>query len=150
MQTWKHKKLTAAESETRMQTSQANTANLSLISLHNSLVNRKLPKNSDTRKFAVIILKVEQGGCTLGVMRPNDAEGIANRVDPDQTALIWVCTVCPSLSVRKLRIIMVLSAEGHDCDLFMLKVRSAPSEDSDQPGHLPSLIRVFAVRSTGS
>ena len=26
----------------------------------------------------------------------------------------------------------------------------APSEDSDQPGHLPSLIRVFAVRSVGS
>ena len=26
----------------------------------------------------------------------------------------------------------------------------APSEDSDQPGHLPSLISVFAVRSMGS
>ena len=26
----------------------------------------------------------------------------------------------------------------------------APSEDSDQPGHLPSLIRVFAVHSVGS
>ena len=26
------------------------------------------------------------------------------------------------------------------------KVGSAPSEDSDQPGHLPSLIRVFTVR----
>ena len=26
----------------------------------------------------------------------------------------------------------------------------AHSEDSDQPGHLPSLIRVFAVRSMGS
>ena len=26
----------------------------------------------------------------------------------------------------------------------------APSEDSDQPGHLPSLIRVFAVHSMGS
>ena len=25
-----------------------------------------------------------------------------------------------------------------------------PSEDSDQPGHPPSLIRVFAVRSMGS
>ena len=27
------------------------------------------------------------------------------------------------------------------------KVACAPSEDSDQPGHPPSLIRVFAVRS---
>ena len=26
----------------------------------------------------------------------------------------------------------------------------APSEDSVQPGHLPSLIRVFSVRSMGS
>ena len=43
----------------------------------------------------------------LGVMRPKDAEGIANSVDPDHTAprriLIWVCTVCQVLSVRKLR-----------------------------------------------
>ena len=30
------------------------------------------------------------------------------------------------------------------------KMACAPSEDSDQPGHLPSLIRVFAVRSMGS
>ena len=30
------------------------------------------------------------------------------------------------------------------------KITCAPSEDSDQPGHPPSLIRVFAVRSMGS
>ena len=30
------------------------------------------------------------------------------------------------------------------------KVACAPSEDSDQPGHPPSLISVFAVRSVGS
>ena len=30
------------------------------------------------------------------------------------------------------------------------KNECAPSEDSDQPGHPPSLIRVFAVRSVGS
>ena len=42
-------------------------------------------------------------------MHPKDAEGIANSVDPDQAApsLIWVCTVCPDLSVRKLRNITV-------------------------------------------
>ena len=43
----------------------------------------------------------------IGVMHPKDAEGIANSVDPDHTAprsiLIWVCTVCQVLSVRKLR-----------------------------------------------
>ena len=30
------------------------------------------------------------------------------------------------------------------------KMACAPSEDSDQPGHPPSLIRVFAVRLLGS
>ena len=30
------------------------------------------------------------------------------------------------------------------------KITSAPSEDSDQPGHPPSLIRVFVVRFMGS
>ena len=30
------------------------------------------------------------------------------------------------------------------------KMACAPSEDSDQPGHPPSLIRVFAMRSMGS
>ena len=30
------------------------------------------------------------------------------------------------------------------------KMTCAPSEDSDQPGHLPNLIRGFAVHWTGS
>ena len=30
------------------------------------------------------------------------------------------------------------------------KMTFVPSEDSDQPGHQPSLIRVFAMRSMGS
>ena len=30
------------------------------------------------------------------------------------------------------------------------KMICAPSEDSDQPGHPPSLIRVFTVHSMGS
>ena len=35
--------------------------------------------------FAVIILKFEQVG--FAVIRPKDADGIANSVDPDQTAI---------------------------------------------------------------
>ena len=50
------------------------------------LIYRKNPKISDTRKFAVITLKVEQDGLFIRVMHPKDAEGIANSVDPDQTA----------------------------------------------------------------
>ena len=42
---------------------------------------RKNPKISDTQKFIVITLKVEEDGISLEY-----AEGIANSVDPDQTA----------------------------------------------------------------
>ena len=42
------------------------------------------------------------------VMSPDDADGMANSVDPDQIdPLGAVCTVCPGISVRKLRIITV-------------------------------------------
>ena len=48
---------------------------------------RKIPKISDTQKFAVITLKVEQDGFSLRVMYPKDVEEIANSADPDQTVL---------------------------------------------------------------
>ena len=40
-------------------------------------------------------------------MGPKDADGMANIVDPDQTAPLWVYIFCPELSVWKLRFIMV-------------------------------------------
>ena len=43
------------------------------------------------------------------VRSPKDADSMANSVDPDQSSsLIWDYTVCPGLSVRKLRIITLL------------------------------------------
>ena len=58
-------------------------------------------------------------------MSPNDADGMANSVDPDQTrsSLIWVCTVWLDLPVRKLRNITVISLEtamGHYANLLMV------------------------------
>ena len=47
---------------------------------------RKVPKFSDARKIAVTYLKFKQSGQTLRVFCQNDAYGIANREDPDQTA----------------------------------------------------------------
>ena len=44
---------------------------------------RKNSKISDTLKFAVITLKVEQDGFFFKPMHPKDAKGIANSVDPD-------------------------------------------------------------------
>ena len=61
--------------------------------------------------FAVIYLKLKQRGQTVRVFCQNGANGIANSEDTDQTAprssLIWVCTICPDLSVRKLKVITV-------------------------------------------
>ena len=41
-------------------------------------------------------------------------------------------------------------AEGNEPRHDNPKNECAPSEDSDQPGNPPSLIRAFAVRSMGS
>ena len=38
------------------------------------------------KKFVVITLKFELSGSNIGVLSPNDADGMANSVDPDQTA----------------------------------------------------------------
>ena len=79
---------------------------------------------------------------------------MAYSVAPDQTAaqisLILVHTVCLDLCVPKLKIITVHFYKielPHDKPNKMI---CAPSEDSDQPGHPPSLIRVFVVRSKDS
>ena len=44
----------------------------------------KNPKYSDSRKIAVIFLKIEQCGLTIELCVQID--GVANSVDPDQTA----------------------------------------------------------------
>ena len=41
-------------------------------------------------------------------MSLKDVDGMANSVDPDRSSLIWDCTVCSGLSVRKFKIITVL------------------------------------------
>ena len=61
--------------------------------------------------ITVIVVKVEQYGFTLQECIQKGRDGIANSVDPDQTAqrssLFWVCTVCSDLSVPILRTFMV-------------------------------------------
>ena len=72
------------------------------------------------------------------VMSPNDADGMANSVDSDQTAprsLIWVSTVCPGISVRKLRIITVKSitvCSSKSRFLFALKHVLRTNQSADQ------------------
>ena len=41
-------------------------------------------------------------------MHPKDADGLANRVDPNRSSMIWVCAVCFGLSAPIVRISMVL------------------------------------------
>ena len=103
---------------------------------------------------------------------------MANSVDPDQTAPLWTGSTlfgqacvsenlgtlqyvtfdtvvvqqhCVYPSKKNVKLIVTCKKKNiwaaswqnqqNDC---------APSQDSDQPGHPPSLIRVFAVRSVGS
>ena len=53
--------------------------------------------------ITVIVVKVEGYGLTLPECIQKGGDGIANSVDPDQTAprssLFWVSTVCSDLSV---------------------------------------------------
>ena len=67
---------------------------------------RNDPKFSDTQNICCSHSKVWTMWLYHRLMSPNDAV-MANSVDPDQTAPIWVCTVCQGLSVRKLRIVTV-------------------------------------------
>ena len=53
--------------------------------------------------ITVIVAKVERHGFTLQECIQKGGDGIANSVDPDQTAPFWVCAVCSDLSVPILR-----------------------------------------------
>ena len=68
----------------------------------------KTPKYSDTRKIYSNNPKIWLIWIFYREMHPNDADGMANSVDPEQrSSLIWVYTVCSDLSVRKFRNITV-------------------------------------------
>ena len=79
--------------------------------------------------------------------------------------LFTVANACPALSRSRLRVQLtnwsrvVDSKQNFACAKENIyepphdktnKMACAPSEDSDQPGHPPSLIRVFVVHSMGS
>ena len=74
---------------------------------------RKFPKYSDTQTTCCNHYKIWTMWLYHRVMSLNNADRMANNADPDQTAprssLIRVYTVCPGISVRKLRIITVLA-----------------------------------------
>ena len=54
--------------------------------------------------------KIQTKRPNLRIFRHKDANRMTNSKDPDQTAtLIWVCTFCPDLSVRILRVITVFN-----------------------------------------
>ena len=50
---------------------------------------RKFPKYSDTQKICCNHSKIWTMWLYHRVMSPNDAEGMANSVQPDQTAPLW-------------------------------------------------------------
>ena len=110
-------------------------------------------------------------------MCPKDADRIAIIVDPDQTAPFWsgsalfaqtylfenwIITALPDSypvfqftntifhSVIHLMEVWTNSISNRATTWQNQQSECAPTEDSDQPGHPPSLISVFTVRLMGS
>ena len=103
----------------------------------------KNPKNSYTQKNAAILQKFEEivlPWSNVPIMK----KGMWNSVNPDQTAhgVIWsrstlFAYTCVSKNWRSLQYCATTwHNQQNDCPA---------SEDSDQPGHPPSLIRDFTV-----
>ena len=46
----------------------------------------KILKFGTPQTIAIIVLKIEKVWCNIALMHPKDADGMANSVDPDQTA----------------------------------------------------------------
>ena len=46
----------------------------------------KILKFGTPQTIAIIVLKIEKFDVTIALMPPKDADGMANSVDPDQTA----------------------------------------------------------------
>ena len=82
----------------------------------------KFPKYLDTKTICRNHSKVWTMWLYHRVVSPNNADGMANSVDPDQTAPLWVCAVCPGISVRKLWI-MVDWVCNICPDLYVRKLR---------------------------
>ena len=46
----------------------------------------KILKFGTPQTIAITVLKIEKNWCNIALMHPKDADGMANSVDPDQTA----------------------------------------------------------------
>ena len=93
------------------------------------------------RKHCCNLPKIQTYRPNLNVFCQKDANGIAKSEDPDQTApmssLIWVCTVCPDLSVQKLRVITV---QGENSLFFSSALKTAVLDLSIHHNH-PAHVR---------
>ena len=139
----------------------SSVSSLSLVLWCSRILKNVVPLKFGHQKIAAaIILKFKQRGLTRNASKRFRQNGTQD------CSLILVYTVCPDLSIQILRIMTVNQSpvDFHPCKVDMSichlrgvwlfeptrdktnKKTCAPSEDSDQPGHPPSLIRVFAVR----
>ena len=106
----------------------------------------KNPNNWDIQNIDVIIVKFVQCSSCHTVVHPKVANRMANTIwaalRKHQYNDMFQCLRSFSRqNWAKDRWVTTWQHQQNEC---------APSEDSDQPGHPPSLIRVFAVRSMGS
>ena len=99
--------------ESKLSSLQKWRPNLGGVSI-NKFVYRKISKNWDTKNNYCDCPKNGTIWFHNAEMRPEDADGAANSIDPDQTApwsgLIRVYTVCSDLSVPILRVLRYTSS----------------------------------------
>ena len=60
-------------------------------------------------------------------MRPKDADGMVNRVDPNRSSPVWVCAICFGLSAPIVRISIVLglfAIKSHKHLVYYLESKS--------------------------
>ena len=79
--------------------------------------------------FALIYLKLKQRFQTLGYfVKKKKMQMEQQTVTPARSSLIWVCTVCPGLSVRKFRIITVQCKQKKRDSVGMSSPKITPSK----------------------
>ena len=110
---------------------------------------RKIPKTSDTRKMAVIILKLKRGFHTevSKTCRGNGKQCRAWSDCSSRSSLIWVHTVCSDLSVQKFRNITVSTFTV--CNYFISPWATVKTSSARCCGHPYAMFSCPRLEATG-
>ena len=144
----------------------------SLIRANSASINRLRDKKSKAKDSDVAMLPTKnlskEVTCTMHVLFRSSEIPLVAFYSSDCEYLKWLARTIILVLSQRFNLIYIFFFFFFFCDILLISLRSlfatifqpthdktnkmacAPSEDSDQPGHPPSLIRVFTVLSMGS